>query len=126
MSIEQVQNIIKNIDFRLFGQQFHLEAHHDKEYPNGRIFLQVRYHDRCRKTGKYDWWGGRKWYLSKYMTTDEIIKTAFAACKAAVEHEIMEGFTVEGTVLFNPHVDYRELLVISHKEVKREEITRQK
>lgn len=53
------------------------------------------------------------------MTNDEIIKTAYCAAEAAVKHEIMEGFKVDGVILFNPHVDFEELLKISHLEVKR-------
>ena len=54
------------------------------------------------------------------MTEDEVVKTCFAAFKAAVEHEIMEGFRYEDKIVFNPHVDFRELMNISHKEVKRQ------
>lgn len=37
----------------------------------------------------------------------------------AVIHEVMEGFTVDGKVLFNPHVNFEELLTISDREVTR-------
>ena len=53
------------------------------------------------------------------MTDDEVVKTAYAAFKAAVEHEVMEGFKVDGQVLFNPHTPYEELLKVSNIEVKR-------
>lgn len=66
-------------------------------------------------------WSGRKWYLSDYMTSDEIIKTCYVAFEAAVKHEIMEGFKVGGIVLFNPHTQYTELLKISHLEIQRGE-----
>lgn len=56
------------------------------------------------------------------MTKDEIIKTGFAAFKAAVEHEVLEGFKIGERALFNPHIDYKELLKISHKEVKRRDV----
>jgi hypothetical protein len=36
-----------------------------------------------------------------------------------VEHEIMEAFKVDGKILFNPHVNYLDLLDVSHKEVSR-------
>lgn len=53
------------------------------------------------------------------MTADEIVKTVYAAFEAAIKHEVMEGFKVDGIVLFNPHVDFEELLKISHKEIQR-------
>lgn len=55
------------------------------------------------------------------MKDDEIVKRAYVACEAAVRHEIMEGFKVDGIVLFNPHVNFEELLKVSHMEVKREQ-----
>lgn len=55
------------------------------------------------------------------MTDDEIVKTAWCAFEAAVKHEIMEGFKVDGKILFNPHLNFEALLSISHLEVKRKE-----
>lgn len=109
---------VAKLKANLFGKDFSFRVEYDNT--NGtRIFIQVIYMDKCRTTGEQQEWHGRKWYLSDHMTTDEVIKTCYAAFKAAVEHEVMEGFTVDGTVLFNPHVSYEELLKISNKEVRR-------
>lgn len=120
------QELLKVIDtcsrcsFKIFGKEFLFRVERDNLDPvTGRIFIQVTYMDKCRKTGEEKAWHGRKWYLSQYMTTDEIIKTAFAACKAAVEHETLEAFKVGGTILFNPHVEYTHLLAISPLEISR-------
>lgn len=86
-------------------------------YP--RVFIQLEYYAKCTKTGEEDSWRGRKWYLSEHMTDDEIIKTCYCAFEAAVKHEIMEGFKVDGKILFNPHINFEELLLITNKEVKR-------
>ena len=85
----------------------------------GRIFLQAMYKANCTKTGKLEEWKGRKFYLSDHMTKDEVIKTAYVAFEACIKHEIMEGFKVDGKVLFNPHINFEELLKVSHKEIKR-------
>jgi hypothetical protein len=53
------------------------------------------------------------------MPADEIMKTAYGAFKMAVEHEAMEAFKVDGIILFNPHINFEELLKVSHKEIKR-------
>ena len=53
------------------------------------------------------------------MTDDEIIKTCYAAFDACVKHEIMEGFKVDGKMLFNPHINFEALLTISDKEITR-------
>lgn len=42
----------------------------------------------------------------------EKVKTAYSAFKTVVEHEAMEAFKVDGIKLFNPHVDFEELLKI--------------
>ena len=94
--MEKYKELLKRLDFRVFGTIFSIEIELDKKYGN-RYYLQVKYWDRCRKDSLIEKeWHGRKWYLSDYMTEDEIVKTAFTACKSAVEHEVMEGFSVDG------------------------------
>lgn len=117
-------DLLSIVKMQLFGTIFRLRVAFDQKdnSSSARLFLQVTYVDRCHKTGKLLEWKGRKWYLSDHMTDDEIIKTAYAAFKAAVEHEVMEPFTIRGKVLFNPHVSFHALLAISDKEVKRDEM----
>lgn len=62
---------------------------------------------------------GRKWYLSPYMTEDEVVKTIYLAFEVAVKHEILEGFKMDDTPLFNPHTPYDEILKISKIEKTR-------
>lgn len=119
-NLETASTLLKRVNFTIFRHQFEVSVNYDKKYGQ-RLYLQVAYLDTCRISGKLQEWKGRKWYLSSHMTPDEVIKTAFAACKATVEHEVMEGFTVDGKVLFNPHVSFEELISISHKEVKRDD-----
>lgn len=119
--ILRVREVLSKISFKILGIDFTINANIDKLNPkNGRIYLQISYMAPCTKTGEIQEWFGRKWYLSEYMTDDEIIKTGFAACKAAVGHEILEGYKVNGIILFNPHVNYEALLSISHHEITRE------
>jgi len=109
--LAKVRSLIARTSFKVLGREFNINAELDKVY-GGRVYLQVSYLDRCRVSGKIEEWKGRKWYLSSHMTDDEIVKTAFVACKSVVEHEVMEGFTVDGKVLFNPHVSFEALLSI--------------
>jgi hypothetical protein len=120
--IEVIRGICDRISMKLFGNShFYLRICRDLQDPReeGRIFLQILYEAPCSKTQEDQIWRGRKFYLSDYMTEDEIIKSVYLAFKLAVEHEIMEGFTVDGKILFNPHVNYESLLTISDNEVKR-------
>lgn len=118
-SIQDTRDLLKRIKMSMFGKKFTIRCEVDNIYEDGRVFLQVVYFAACTKTGEEQEWHGRKWYLSNYMTKDEVVKTCFTAFKAVIEHEIMEGFTVDNKVLFNPHVDFEELLKISDKEIKR-------
>jgi hypothetical protein len=114
-----LQKICSGISMECFGTKFNLRIDRDNLNLGGRNFIQVTYNAKCNKTGKEQTWHGRKWYLSDHMTDDEVVKTAYAAFKATVEHEIMEGFKVNGITLFNPHVNYLSLLKISNEEVSR-------
>ncbi len=55
-------------------------------------------------------WRGRKWRLSPYMTEGEVVRTAFLAALAFVEHELREGFRYEGAAVFGPHIPIRALI----------------
>lgn len=108
----------------IMGKTFHVDIKEDAKAANfmplgARVYIQLYYYALCTKSGKERAYKGRKWYLSEHMTDDEVIKTCYAAFETAVKHEIMEGFKVDGIVVFNPHVNYEELLKISHREITR-------
>lgn len=119
--MQRIETLINRIKLSLFGQTFYFKVAYDERdsRPTARIYIQIKYTAKCEKTGAIDEWGGRKWYLSEFMTDDEIIKTTWCAYEAVVKHELMETFKVDGITLFNPHVNFEELLLISHKEVTR-------
>ena len=131
--MDRVLNILSRIECICMFTTFKIVAEYDKKYSMslpkyvensnpkyGRIYLQAIYKSPCSNTGRLGEWKGRKNYLSDHMTDDEIVKTAYVTFKQAVEHEIMEGFKVDGKPLFNPHINFEELLTVSHKEIKRE------
>lgn len=124
MELGEVENICKSIHCNIFETTFKIRVERDNKRPDdGRIFIQLVYDAFCTNTGVLQEWHSRKWYLSHHMTEDEIVKTCYVAFESAVKHEVMEGFKINGTVLFNPHVDYKELLAISGSEVKRKQIS---
>lgn len=114
----RVFNLLKRVKCMCMGVNFYIIISEDKK-GGDRFFIQLEYLAPCSKNTHVESWKGRKWYLSEHMTDDEIIKTVWCAFEAAVKHEVMEGFTVDGVVLFNPHVNFEELLSVSHKEVTR-------
>lgn len=80
---------------------------------NQRPYLQIQSADTCTVTGLPYHWHGRKWFLSPHMTDSEIVQTAWAAAKMAMEHELRETFKWEGECIFRPHFDIRALHEIS-------------
>jgi hypothetical protein len=122
MNFEEVKAIVARIKMECFDTVFGIKTSMDMEFPDSqRVFIQVIYVAECNKTNDIKEWHGRKWYLSRHMTADEVVKTAYAAFEAAVKHEVMEGFKVDGKVLFNPHVSFEALLNICDQEVSRAE-----
>lgn len=118
--LERVEKILERISMKLFDIEFNIFAQHDKIHgENGRIFLQIEYHAKCTNSGKKEVWKSGKHYLSEFMTDDEIVKKAYVAFEQAVKHEVMESFKVDNIILFNPHVDFEELLKVSKNEITR-------
>lgn len=128
--LEYIKRLVETITAKCFLVIFEFKVSYDDKYtrmidiiegqPDGRIYIQVLYSTVCNKTNYLKEWKGRKFYLSDHMTDDEIIKTCYFAFKTAIEHEIMEGFTVEDKILFNPHTNYKSLLKVSNDEIRRE------
>ncbi len=100
-------------------KDWRLRVEIDNQNENGRVFIQWIYDDKCVLTNKIKEWHGRKYYLSEYMTDDEIVKTAFTAAIAAEEHEVREKFSYKGIRLFNPHVDIEALMLIADSTIGR-------
>lgn len=126
--IDRVDALVKRISIKFFGYESVIMVKYDIIADNPskfnpihepRVFIQIEYASPNTNTGKIEYWKGRKWYLSEFMTDDEIIKTVYLAFETCVKHEVLESFKVDGIILFNPHVNFEELLKISHKEVKR-------
>lgn len=119
-----VVGLLGHIRCNVLGVNFYIRISEDQERltdPDARLFIQIYYTcpDSREPSKKQEAWRGRKVYLSRWMTEDEIVKQVYVAFEAAVKHEIMEGFTFDNVVVFNPHVNFRELLKISHLEVTR-------
>ena len=93
---------------KVFGQEFAARVGCDRH--SNRWWFQLVYDADGQE------WRGRKWFLSKHMTDDEIIKTIWLAFEIAVRHELMEGFKVNGFRVFNPHTPFSTLILGSTKE----------
>lgn len=125
----KIENILNKININFFSTKFKFLVSPDLKYQiktksgelDARIFIQIKYESPCNKTSEIKEWKGSKYYLSEYMTEDEVIKTAFKAFKQAVEHEVLESFKIGSKPLFNPHTPYQALLSTSDIEIVRED-----
>lgn len=71
------------------------------------FLLQVRFTGKDSVTGKPELQSCRKWYISSHSTHVEVLRTAWKAVLAAIEHEAGEDFKYEGVAVYNPHLDPR-------------------
>ena len=117
LKLQNTQCLVDQLSATIFGTDIYFKLRRDRKRPkDGRLFIQCYYSANCVVTGKSTILNGRKWYLSDHMTDDEIVKTCYAAFKAAVEHEVMEAFQYNGRRVFNPHTPFRVLLEASATE----------
>lgn len=126
--LNRVRVLMTRVQIGFMGQKMQFVVSWDKELTpdrldtiayEPRVYIQIEYSAPDTKTGENGSWKGRKWYLSKWMTDDEIVKTAYLAFRTCIEHEVLESFTVDGVRIFNPHVSFEELIKVAHTEVKR-------
>lgn len=63
----------------------------------------------CSRTGTDQPWFGRWWDVTDY-NEEQVVKTAFAALKLTMEHELMEFFKYKGVAIFDPHTPLADLM----------------
>jgi hypothetical protein len=60
---------------------------------------------------------GRRWFIARGATRDDIVRTAFKAAVAWTEHETRELFTYQSARVFGPHLDVGRLVAASRDGV---------
>ena len=61
----------------------------------------------------------RKWYISPYSTTTEIVRTAFKAVEASLAHRLGEHFTYNGKQIHSPHLHVDALVEAADSQDRR-------
>lgn len=74
------------------------------------FLLQVSYYEDDVETGENALQKARKWYVSPYSTTTEIVRTAYKAIKTSMEHVVDEHFLYKGKRIYSPHYDVEALV----------------
>lgn len=101
-TLESIKAVVSDIQFN--DWTFRVDT-----YSDGTPYIQVLFVDKDRITGNEEIQRCRKWVLSFHMVNSEIVRTAFKAVTAAMEHEVEEAFKYKGARIFNPHVDLDKL-----------------
>ena len=52
---------------------------------------------------------GRWWHVPADVSESGVVKTAYAAARLILEHELMESFKYDGKRIFDPHHDVQDL-----------------
>lgn len=68
-----------------------------------------------RDTGVTNIGYGRWWLLQTGVTVSGVVKTAYAACKMILDHELMESFKYDGKRIFDPHHSVQALASLQKK-----------
>lgn len=72
-----------------------------------------------RDTGAIERGFGRWWHIPPDVTRSGIVKTAFAAARLILEHEIMESFHYDDVRVFDPHHEISDLRAAAHSAALR-------
>ncbi len=83
---------------------------------NGAIYLQIQFLAPDNITGANERQYCRKWLLSEYMTTSEIVETCWAAVQRAEIHEAAELFKYKGSDIYNRHISVDSLVELHKQE----------
>lgn len=81
------------------------------------FFLQMSYIEADVETGKPEVQKTRKWYISPFSTTSEVVQTAFKCVMTSQEHIAREHFNYKGERVFNPHHDVEQLVEL-HRDAR--------
>lgn len=126
MQLEDVKKVLSNIMFARscvdMGWEWEAKEVYDEDAATA---LLSGYAIRCtfqrpdRLTGNVTRGFGRWWLVPANTTSSGIVKTAFAAAKLIVEHEIMEAFHYMEVRVFDPHHELSDLFVAASNKSAR-------
>lgn len=117
-NVERIEHVLMNIKFRDWKLKF------NRLRPITDMWLQWCFTAPDPINGGTFECKGRKWKLSQHMTDSEVVQTAFAAAKMALEHEAREEFSYMNRPVMRPHFDVYSLIDLCDKNAvsKRKEV----
>ncbi len=85
------------------------------------FLLQVQYLEADVETGEPALQKARKWYVSPYSTTTEVVRTAYKAICTSMQHVVDEHFLYRGKRIYSPHYDVESLVELDQARTDRRE-----
>lgn len=110
---EQVEQILNDISFA--PSCVDMSWIWEVKKVDGGYLIRTTFRRPDRETGTISTGYGRWWFTPDGTTLSGIVKTAFAAAKLILEHEIMESFKWQGKRVFDPHNSVIDLAALSNK-----------
>lgn len=108
MNKQQIETILNKITFKPFGIDFKWRT---LEKGDGFLIQCYAFIPDCEnKENDLSEQRGGKHYISKYATDSEVYFKAWKACQDYITHEIHESFYVNHIRVFDPHLDFEDLL----------------
>jgi hypothetical protein len=104
--IGEVRAVLERVSFAPscvdMGWQWEVESMNARDRADGWL-VRTTFRRPDRDTGKVETGYGRWWHVPAGVTESGVVKTAFAAAKMILEHELMESFRFDGVRIFDPH-----------------------
>ncbi len=103
MTFEQIAEIINQCTYKKWSYILHDDV-------NEGLWLQLKWIERDCKNNIETEQKSRKWKLSYHMCENELVRTYYKAVKCALEHELDEQFMFKNMPVFNPHINYSDIV----------------
>lgn len=126
MTVDDIKRVLADISFAPscvdMGWKWEVEPILVRRDENGpsrdgyRLRTTFQRPDRDSKDGKLLIGTGRWWIVPQDTTVSGVVKTAFAAAKMILEHELMESFKWQGNRVFDPHNSVEALASLSSRQ----------
>lgn len=107
-SFEEIEEILSNIKYK--NWRLRIMEYHEDVVLCQWIFMALD-NDKLGEEGSpLDEQRCRKWYISKYSTNSEIVRTTYKAVKEAEMYEVDENFLFMNMRIYDPHINIYDIV----------------
>lgn len=118
LSLQDMHDVVRELRFEgLAAWEFHVRFDGDRPFLHATFLADS---NMPEDNGALVKCSTRKWFLSLYMTKDEIVGTAMKCVLTAVEHEAREQFFYRNRAIYGPHISVDAMWEASERHVYRD------